>query len=153
LEVARIGVEATVCRLQHQDGEWLLTDWYGRHEARAAYAALGNLGQPDRIQLAGLGPPGHILDVPDIHPPSGVRVRDNRSQFFRLTHPLLCGWVNDLSRDGIRVDAPGHRMPTAVRYAALPLEVLGIHAEAPAATVDRLQHRVSESPNLSAGCR
>jgi hypothetical protein len=81
--------------------------------------------------LPGLGRPGTFLTFRTSISPSGVRVRDNRSQFFRLTRPLLCGWVNDLSRDGIRVDAPGHRMPAAVRYAALLLEVLGIHAEAP----------------------
>ena len=39
--------------------------------------------------------------------------------------------VHDLRRDGIRADAPTHRMPAAVRHAALLLEVLGVHAEAP----------------------
>jgi hypothetical protein len=39
--------------------------------------------------------------------------------------------VHDLRRDGIRADAPTHRMPAAVRHAARLLEVLGVHAEAP----------------------
>jgi len=39
--------------------------------------------------------------------------------------------VHDLRRDGIRAEAPAHRMPAAVRHAARLLKVLGVHAEAP----------------------
>ena len=39
--------------------------------------------------------------------------------------------VHDLRRDDITVDAPRHRMPAAVRYAALLLEVLGVAATVP----------------------
>ena len=39
--------------------------------------------------------------------------------------------VHDLRRDGIAVDPPSHRMPAAVRYAALLLEVLGVAATVP----------------------
>src|SRR5918995_4881164 len=40
-----------------------------RHEAGAQHLSLGHLGQPDRVQPVGLGPPRQVLDVLGIHQP------------------------------------------------------------------------------------
>ena len=66
------------------------------------------------------------------------------------THGVDVGTKADVHRTVSHLAAQGL---TILLISSELLEVLGIHAEAPAATVDRLQHRVSESPNLSAGCR
>ena len=39
------------------------------HEGRAQHPALGQFGQPDRIELVGLGPARHVLHVPGVHQP------------------------------------------------------------------------------------
>lgn len=40
-----------------------------RHEAGADHLPLGDLAQPDRVELVALRPSGQVLDVPRVHQP------------------------------------------------------------------------------------
>jgi len=40
-----------------------------RDETGAQHLPLGDLGEPDRVQPVGLGPPGQVLDVAGVHQP------------------------------------------------------------------------------------
>ncbi len=40
------------------------------HQRRAAHAPLGDLGQPDRVGLVGLGPPRHVLHIAGVDQPA-----------------------------------------------------------------------------------
>lgn len=47
-----------------------LADRFGWPEAGPAHAALDHLGPPHRVQLVGLGPAGHVLDVLGVEQPA-----------------------------------------------------------------------------------
>ena len=64
--------------------------------------------------------------MPDLATTAGRRERTSEDP-WTIVHRV----VHDLRRDGIHADAPDYRMPTAVRYAALLLEVLGVAAVVP----------------------
>jgi hypothetical protein len=64
-----------------------------------------------------------------MHDPSTPPVHRERTSEDPWT--IVLRVVHDLRRDGITADTPSHRMPAAVRYAALLLEVLGVAAAVP----------------------
>jgi hypothetical protein len=79
-----------------------LPDLRRRHEAGPQHLPLGDLAQPDRIQLVGLGPAGQVLDVLGVHQP---RLQPGRLQKVEHRLPVIRCRLHD---------HPGHPEPGQV---------------------------------------
>ena len=98
-----------------------LADFFRRHERGPEHAFLGQLGQPDRVELVGFRPPRDLFDVagvdqPGVKPPCLQQVQE-RPPIIRggLDHdpldPLagqVVGQLHDRVGGGRHVPHPGH---------------------------------------------
>jgi hypothetical protein len=66
-------------------------DLWRWHEAGPQHLPLGDLAQPDRIQLVGLGPPRQVLDVLGVHQPG---LEPGRLQQIEHRLPVVAGGLH-----------------------------------------------------------